>query len=219
MPLTRAAMRELDRRAIEEFGIPGIVLMENAGRGAAEILAALNPLRERVAIVCGPGNNGGDGFVMARHLDRLGVPICIWLIADLHQLTPDAATNHRIVERMSLPLTVNAGVLPDSAFAGFGWIVDALFGTGLRGPLRSPWHSVVQQINSSSAKVVAVDIPSGLDCDSGEPQGPTITASHTVTFVGMKEGFLMPSARPFVGEIHFVDIGAPRRLVDEYLRP
>src|SRR3954470_13312106 len=125
MPLTRAAVRESDRRAIEEFGIPGVLLMENAGRGAAEVIWKLNPYRERIAIVCGRGNNGGDGFVIARHLDRLGVPACVWLFAEPKDLSPDAAVNFRIIERMGLPLTVTTETPPD-LFSGFGWVVDAL---------------------------------------------------------------------------------------------
>jgi NAD(P)H-hydrate epimerase len=101
--------------------------------------------------------------------------------------------------------------------AGFGWIVDALFGTGLTRPLENEFAAMVDSINESSAQVVAVDIPSGLDCDSGQPLGPTVRAHHTITFVGMKQGFLMPAARGFIGQVHFADIGAPRRLVDEYL--
>ena len=107
MALTRQAVREIDRRAIEEYGIPGVVLMENAGRNAAELLRDLNPLRLRVAIVCGPGNNGGDGFVMARHLDRLGLTVNMYLFADPNTLSPDAAVNYRTVERMGLPLAVS----------------------------------------------------------------------------------------------------------------
>ncbi len=215
MPLTRDQVRAIDRRAIEEFGIPGVVLMENAGRGAAELLARLNSLRERVAILCGPGNNGGDGFVMARHLDRLGITVNLFMFCPPEKLSADAAVNYRIVERMGLPISQSSAV----ALAGYGWAVDALFGTGLRGELQSPWSEIVTAINASGAKVLAVDIPSGLDCDTGEPLGPTVRANHTVTFVGMKEGFLTSTARQFVGEIHFVDIGAPRKLIDEYLKP
>src|SRR5262245_38910567 len=217
MPLTRNDVRELDRRAAEEFGIPSIVLMENAGRGAAEILYQLNPHRLRVAIVCGPGNNGGDGFVIARHLDRLGVTTQVWLFADPNQLSPDSATNFHIVERTKLPLQISMQIEP-SSFEGFGWVVDALFGTGLTRPIARPYDSIVGAINESSAQVLAVDIPSGLDCDSGKPLGPTVKAHHTVTMVGMKAGFLNTEARKYVGTIHFADIGAPRCLVDEYLR-
>jgi NAD(P)H-hydrate epimerase len=215
MALTRQAVREIDRRAIEEFGIPGIVLMENAGRNAAELLRDLNPLRLRVAIACGPGNNGGDGFVMARHLDRLGLTVNVYLFADPKSLSPDAAVNYRIVERMGLPITI----MPTpsaSLFQGFGWVVDALFGTGLTRAPATPFDAVIAAINRSGAQILAVDVPSGLDCDTGKPLGAAVRAHHTVTFVGMKEGFLYPEARPYVGEVHFADIGAPRRLIDEH---
>jgi NAD(P)H-hydrate epimerase len=212
MPLTRAAVRELDRRAFEEFGIPGLVLMENAGRNAAEILHRLNPLRLRVAVLCGPGNNGGDGCVIARHLDRLGVPVTVCLFSDAAALTGDAAINWRVVERMGLVTS------PILNFDGYGWIVDALFGTGLSRAIGPPYDAVVAAVNAAGAHVLAVDIPSGLDCDTGLPLGPTVRAHHTVTFVGLKEGFVNPESRPHVGEVHFADIGAPRRLVDEYLQ-
>src|SRR5262245_19311134 len=102
MALTREAVRSIDRRACEEFRIPSIVLMENAGRNAAELLNQLNPTRERIAIACGPGNNGGDGFVMARHLDRLGCAVSLWLFGEADKLSGDAAINFRIVEQMGL---------------------------------------------------------------------------------------------------------------------
>lgn len=216
MPLTREQVRAIDRRAVEEFGIPSIVLMENAGRQAADIIHQLNPLRERVLICCGPGNNGGDGLVIARHLDRLGVPVTVWLFSAPAKLSTDAAINHRIIAKMQVPMLIQPTFTTD-ALAGFGWIVDALFGTGLTRPLDNEFAAIATAINQSSAPVVAVDIPSGLDCDSGQPLGPTVRAKHTITFVGMKQGFLMPTAREYVGQIHFADIGAPRRLVDEYL--
>lgn len=217
MPLTRAAVRELDRRAIDEFGIPGIVLMENAGRNCAEILHHLNPHRLRVAIVCGPGNNGGDGFVIARHLDRLGVSVNVWVTADPTQLPADAKTNFCIIERMKLPVNISPAITVET-LQRFGWVVDALFGTGLTRALESPYDAIVDAINSSGAQVLAVDIPSGLDCDTGRLLGSTVRAQHTVTFVGMKSGFMNAAARPYVGKVHFADIGAPRSLVDEYLR-
>jgi NAD(P)H-hydrate epimerase len=215
MALTRQAVREIDCRATEDFGIPSIVLMENAGRNAAELLNTLNPLRLRVAIACGHGNNGGDGLVMARHLDRLGHTVNVLLFADPKALSPDAAVNHRIVERMGLPISLMPTPSP-SLFQGYGWIADALFGTGLSRAPSAPFDAVINAINDSGAKILAVDVPSGLDCDTGRPLGECIRASHTVTFVGMKEGFLFPEARQFVGELHFADIGAPRRLIDEY---
>jgi len=212
MPLTRAALRAIDRRASEEYGIPGVVLMENAGRNAAEILHRLNPLRLRVAVACGPGNNGGDGCVIARHLDRLGIPVTVRLFCDAGRLAGDAAVNYNVVVRMGLVGSA------DLSFAGFGWIVDALFGTGLTRAIGPPHDAVVAAINASGSQVLAVDIPSGLDCDTGRPLGPTVRAHHTVSFVGLKEGFVSLESRALVGEVHFADIGAPRRLIDEYLQ-
>jgi NAD(P)H-hydrate epimerase len=192
--------------------------MENAGRGAAEIIARLNSLRERTAIICGPGNNGGDGFVIARHLDRLGITATVWLIGDRQKITPDAAVNCNTVERMGLRIVATESQLKPDDLSAFGWIVDAMFGTGLRGAVRSPWAETVAAINGCGARVVAIDIPTGLDCDTGEPVGPTVMANHTISFVGMKEGFLAAAAQPYLGEVHFVDIGAPRSLVDQYLK-
>lgn len=210
--LPRARIREIDRRAIEEFGVPGIVLMENAGRGAAEILTQLNSDREPVLILCGKGNNGGDGFVIARHLDNAGIPVTAHLIGSAG-LPPDAETNFQIAKRSTL---VGDEPIGDRIAAFQGWIVDALFGTGLTGPLRSPYDGLVNAINSSKATVFAVDIPSGLDCDTGKPLGATVRANHTVTFVAPKMGFAAPEAREWVGMVHVVGIGAPRPLLEEY---
>src|SRR5438132_12707651 len=221
MYLSREEVRELDRRAIEELGVPGVVLMENAGRGAAEVLVRLG-CRGPVVICCGKGNNGGDGFVIARHLDNRNIPARVLLFARPEDLTGDAAVNYQIIARSGLPIEIYAGESWDektlqAELAKAEWIVDALFGTGLTGPVKKPLDRVIAAINTSQAHVLAVDIPSGLDCDTGRPLGPTVRAEHTVTFVGMKEGFLTLDARPFVGEVHFADIGAPRRLIDEYL--
>src|SRR3954447_6751199 len=202
--LTRAAVRELDRRAIHEYGVPGVVLMENAGRGAAELLVRLNYERQRVLILCGPGNNGGDGFVIARHLENAGLEVLamLFLPPTAAGLTGDAAANHLIWTRSGHhappirgDLTDYLGrvVLEDIALQR-GWIVDALFGTGLARPLGPPFDEVVAAINASGRPVRAVDIPSALDCATGEPLGPTVRATHTATFVAPKQGFLNPNA-------------------------
>jgi NAD(P)H-hydrate epimerase len=207
--LTRAQVRELDRRAIEEFGVPGIVLMENAGRGAAEVLMRLNPERKRVMIFCGKGNNGGDGFVISRHLDNHGWPVDVIQCAPRVELTGDAAVMQSITAKAHISAASQTEEEP-------GWMVDALFGTGLTGPLREPYGGIVRAINGSGAKVLAVDIPSGLDCDTGQPLGPTVRADHTVTFVAPKAGFTNPAAKEWLGEVHVVGIGAPRALLEQY---
>jgi len=208
--LTRAQVREIDRRAIEEFGVPGVVFMENAGRGAAEILLSLG-VKGPVVICCGKGNNGGDGFVIARHLDNHGIPVQVLLFAKPEELTGDAAINCHIIERSKLPIHVqpNLSEMP-ALLSSAEWIVDALFGTGLRGNVREPFGNIIGAINASGKSVLAVDIPSGLDCDTGLPLGPTIKAAHTATFVAQKVGFANPAAKEYLGRVHVVDIGAPR---------
>jgi NAD(P)H-hydrate epimerase len=218
MYITRAQVREVDRRAIEEFGVPGVVLMENAGRGAGELLRSLG-VNGEVAICCGKGNNGGDGFVIARHLDNAGVAVRVHLFAAPDSLTGDAAINYRIVERSALPLIIHSDAIHAvdlrKELRRAEWIVDALFGTGLTGPLRPPFDRVVEAINTAGAKVFAVDIPSGLDCDTGLLLGPTVRAHHTATFVALKSGFAVESARLWLGSVHVVDIGAPRKLLEQ----
>jgi NAD(P)H-hydrate epimerase len=220
--LSRAQVRDVDRRAIAEYGVPGVVLMENAGRGAAELLRSLD-IAGTVVIACGKGNNGGDGFVIARHLDNAGIATRILLFAPPESLTGDAAINYHIVAKSGLDIRIHADASLDEAslrqdFAGADWIVDALFGTGLSGPLRAPFDRIVEIINGSGVKVFAVDIPSGLDCDAGRPLGPTVRAQHTATFVALKKGFAEQSAREWLGQVHVIDIGAPRVLVADVAR-
>jgi NAD(P)H-hydrate epimerase len=218
MLLTRQQARDLDRRAMEEFGVPGVVLMENAGRGMAELLRVLG-VHGRVVVCCGKGNNGGDGFVIARHLDNAGVAVRVLLFADPAGLTGDAAINHRILVAGGLaPAAWPEGTLDEeklrNELAGADWIVDALFGSGLQGPVRPPFDRVIAAINAAGARVFAVDIPSGLDSDTGLPLGPTVKADHTGTVAALKKGFGEPSAAAWLGQVHLIDMGAPRRLLE-----
>ena len=209
--LTRDQTRDFDRHAIEDFGIPALVLMENAGRGTADVMTALG-VHGPVAICCGKGNNGGDGLVIARHLANRSVAVKCLLFARPDELSEDAAVQWHITRRMGLP----AEVWPDPAIdeprltvalAGVEWVVDALFGTGLKGPMRSPFDRIARIINAASAQVLAVDIPSGLDTDTGLPMGETVRAHHTVTFVAPKMGFQNPAAAAWLGQVHVADIG------------
>jgi NAD(P)H-hydrate epimerase len=208
--LTRAQVRAFDKHAIEQLGIPSVVLMENAGRGVAQVLHALG-IRGPVVIACGKGNNGGDGLVIARHLANAGCDVSVLLFARPDDLSPDAAIQWNIVQKMRLPAHLASQPLDEvtlaATFATAEWIVDALFGTGLTGPVRSPFDRIITLINGSPARVLAVDIPSGLDADTGEPLGPTIRAEHTVTFVAPKLGFRNPAAAAFTGQVHVADIG------------
>lgn len=212
-PLTRDQVRSIDRFAIDQLGIPGVVLMENAGRGAAEVLVSLG-VSGPVVVCCGKGNNGGDGFVLARHLHLGGHDVRVLLFTEASALQGDARINCEIVAKMKVPLTVFAGSSLNEArlhreLVQAALAVDALFGTGLTGPVRSPLDRVIELINGCGARILAVDIPSGLDCDTGQPLGATIRADDTITFVGLKKGFLAPGAQAWTGRVHVVGIGAP----------
>jgi NAD(P)H-hydrate epimerase len=218
MPMSRDEARALDRRAMDEWGVPGVVLMENAGRGCAELLLRLG-VQGRVVVCCGKGNNGGDGFVIARHLDNAGVRVAVLLFADAADLGGDAAVMYRILAHGGPPVaTYPHGEVDESQlrreFACADWIVDALFGSGLTGALRAPFDWIVRAINESAARVFAVDIPSGLDSDTGLPLGATVRAHHTATIAALKKGFVRPEARAWLGTVHVIDMGAPRRLLE-----
>lgn len=213
MFLTRQQARDLDRRAMTELGIPGVVLMENAGRGMAELLLRLGA-RGPVVIACGRGNNGGDGLVIARHLDLAGVATSTLLFARGEALTGDAAINYGIHTRAGLPLVeMGDGVDVErvrAELARADWVVDALFGSGLVGPVRAPLGEVIEAINASGRRVLAVDLPSGLDCDTGEAVGPTVRAAHTATVFAAKAGFANAASAAWTGQVHVVGMGAPR---------
>ena len=215
--MTRQQVREIDRRAIDEYGLPGIVLMENAGRGTAELLIRLGIHRD-VVICAGRGNNGGDGFVIARHLENHGHKVRVLVFVDPQALRGDAAINYRVLVAGGTPMQVFSGTPAEeelaSALQGAGWIVDALLGTGMQGTVREPFATAIAAINSGGTSVLAVDLPSGLDCDIGEPLGCCVRADHTATFVAPKRGFDNPASRQWTGTVHVIDIGAPRLLLE-----
>jgi NAD(P)H-hydrate epimerase len=208
--LSRAQVREIDRRATAEYGIPSIVLMENAGRGCAELMMRLNPEKTPVLIFCGPGNNGGDGYVIARHLDNHGWPVFILQNEGVGPSASDAAINCTIAEKMKL---MESDREPDK----FGWCIDSLFGTGLTRPIADKLASFLNKVKQHNLPILSVDLPSGLDCDIGEPLGACVKAMHTATFVAPKLGFKNPKSKQYTGEVHVIDIGVPRKLVEEYV--
>ena len=220
--LSRAQVRAVDRRAIEEYGIAGMVLMENAGRNAADLIRRHMHEVGRVAIVCGRGNNGGDGFVIARHLANGGSAVEVYLACDPDRLMGDAKANFEIVRRMSIPCHAfdNAERIDHLAeqLQSADVIVDAVLGTGFSGDVRPPLDCVIRAINAAGqSKVVAIDLPSGLDCDSGRPCNATVKAGLTITFVAQKIGFLEQGAGAFTGKVHVADIGAPVKLIRQVL--
>ena len=212
--LSRRQVRQFDRLAIEQWGIPGVVLMENAGRGAADAIEQLlgGVLPKRIAVVAGGGNNGGDGFVIARHLRLRGSEVTVFLLADQAKMAPSAAANFAILPHIDVPTRrVESKSLPRLAdkLRSFDLVVDALGGTGIQGPLRGDLAVAVEQINASAQPVVAVDIPTGLDCDTGQAPGPAVRAALTVTFVARKKGFDAPGATEYTGKVIVADIGVP----------
>ena len=210
--LSAEESRNVDWVAKSQGHIMGIVLMENAGRGIAEILLAENP-KGKVVICCGRGNNGGDGFVIARHLNAAGVDVQVLLFADPKKLMGDACMNHAIIAHSDIPMKVLISPSAEdlkSIFKNAVWVVDALVGTGQKGILRSPFDIVVRQINESGVKVLAVDLPSGLDADTGIASDPTIKATITATMVTPKTGFQNPEAQSYLGKLMVVAIGLPK---------
>jgi ADP-dependent NAD(P)H-hydrate dehydratase / NAD(P)H-hydrate epimerase len=214
---TAAQMREIDRTTIEDFGVPGVVLMEAAGRGVVDIVCSLvDPAGLRVVILCGGGNNGGDGFVVARHLLGRGARVRTLLAFDRARTTPDALVNLRILEKLGADLaelrTDEDLAREESAILHARVIVDALLGTGLSADISGHLRRVLERANRSQALKVAVDIPSGLNADTGLVMGLAFNADHTVTFGYPKAGLVTHPGVDRVGKLHVVDIGIPRRV-------
>lgn len=199
--LTTDEMSRADRMAVAA-GIPSVSLMENAGGAVARAALAMCEPRDRVAVLCGPGNNGGDGFAAARHLHEAGVDVVLALLGAPGTLTGDAAA-------MAQCCGVPIGPLAPSSIGGARLIVDAIFGAGLARPIAGVAAEVVGAINRSRVPVLAVDVPSGLDGTTGEAAGPVVQAMRTVTFFRRKPGHLLLPGRVLCGEVHVADIGIP----------
>lgn len=211
--LSRDHLREADRRASAELGIPSICLMENAGAGAAQLALRMRAVH-RVTVLCGPGQNGGDGFVVARHVAVAGARVVLVRIGGSDAAPRgDAATNFRACVSMGLPLvSVRNGAdvrAATRAMQRADLVVDGLFGTGLRRPLEDVAAELVRAANASARRVLALDVPSGLDCETGRPLGECVMASVTATFGASKLGFAKRGARRWTGRVVVVPIGAP----------
>ena len=214
--MSRDEVRRVDAWAINEMGVPGVVLMENAGRECAEVvLERLGDGQGReVCIFCGTGNNGGDGYVIGRHLANDGVGVRFVVCGDAGKIKGDALVNFRVVEFMGLAieyLDLSGGELlrrVGDLVAGCDMIVDAVFGTGLSGELREEYVGLISCINAQKKRIVAVDVPSGMDCDTGLPLPVCIEAEATVTFVAVKKGFVdCAEAAQATGDVYVASIG------------
>jgi NAD(P)H-hydrate epimerase len=250
-PLSRQEVRALDAQAVTDLVLPTLILMENAGRGAAALLlelvvqseqkrltsavsqaafapplqAPLPTLRlPRVLILCGPGNNGGDGGVVARHLDSWGFPVQVVWFAREVELRGDAEIQWEILKRAGVDQiawsdATDEAAQPDALDALIekaDWLVDGLLGTGLTRPIEGLLRLVVEAVNRSCKPILALDLPSGLDADRGVPLGVAIRAQATATFVAPKLGFSAPGAPDYTGEVVVVDIGLPRCLLRSF---
>lgn len=253
-PLTRDELRDLDERAERDYGLSTRMLMENAGRGAAGWLAELSgatagPIDRRltdapsdftispatapdriprILLLCGPGNNGGDGGVVARHLDSWGFPVQVVWLARTDQLRGDPAVQASILDHSGIEQTF-WGDAEDPDFlrlqaletrvARADWLVDALFGTGLSRPVEGTGRALIDLVNQSGKPILALDLPSGLDADTGRPLGSAVRALATATFAAPKIGFSQPGAFEYTGRIAVIDLGLPRRLIAPYQIP
>jgi hydroxyethylthiazole kinase-like uncharacterized protein yjeF len=258
--LTRAQVRELDRRAIEEYGMPSLLLMENASRAVAaeceRILrfhgvqramrklrapgskddiprnvdelerwkSGLNEFPEPTVILCGPGNNGGDGLCVARKLFNRGYSVQVFMVGAEVPAEDDASdvgVNASLLRKLGVPIhalaDANAVYALREQLAGVALIVDAMFGTGLQRTLEDPYRAAVNVANDSGSPIVAVDIPTGLDADTGDVHGLSIRAEVTVTFIAAKPGFYDKAGPSFCGKVVVAEIGIPRPYIEEAL--
>ena len=204
--LTAEEMGRADALAIAS-GVAGATLMENAGRAVADEVARRFPDAESVAILCGPGNNGGDGFVAARHLEQRGYRVRLGFDGDEARLPTDAAA-------MAKRYAGTREKLGDSLLAGTDVVVDALFGAGLARPVEGKLARLIESVNASSLPVIAIDVPSGIDGTTGEVRGVAIRATATVTFFRLKPGHLLLPGRTHCGEVTLTDIGIPASVLD-----
>ena len=208
-----AEMRSLDAAAIDGLGIPGAVLMERAGLAAAHEVLQRHPDAHRATIVCGAGNNGGDGFVVARHLRSAGLEVRTALVGPLTRLSPDARTNHDVCKRMGIPVirtSDRAAVRRLLRTADVA--VDALLGTGATGAPRGAIGAAVAALNAASCPVVALDVPSGVDASDGTIAGDAVRAGCTVAFHAPKVGLVVAPGRDHAGVVVVADIGIPSGL-------
>ncbi|SHK68180.1 bifunctional ADP-dependent NAD(P)H-hydrate dehydratase/NAD(P)H-hydrate epimerase [Desulforamulus aeronauticus] len=218
--VTAAEMKQIDLQAIEKYGIPGIVLMENAGWRVVEIIEGIiSEVKDKiVTILVGKGNNGGDGLVVARHLLNRGVQVKVLLLADPEEFQGDARINLHIWQKLGQPFyqvnQVNGINIVKVALLNTHLVVDALYGTGFRGTVNERVGRVIELINASNLPVVAVDIPSGLEADTGQINGPCIKATQTVTFGLPKLGLVVEPGASYAGKLHVADISLPRVLIE-----
>ncbi|RKU27818.1 bifunctional ADP-dependent NAD(P)H-hydrate dehydratase/NAD(P)H-hydrate epimerase [Candidatus Poribacteria bacterium] len=228
--VTAAEMRQIDQDTIEGIGIPGIVLMETAGSAIVRAIEQHYPRYQRIGIFVGKGNNGGDGIVIARQLAHAGRDVHLFLVSPPESFTGEAEINLQIAKRLTASfgnlqaapkgglqietILTDTALKSDANIANCELLVDAILGTGLRGTVRSPIATVIKTINTLSIPILSVDLPSGLDADTGHPLGTCVQADRTITIGLPKRGLLVHPGAELAGELEVVDIGFPEQVVD-----
>ena len=226
--VTAAEMRQIDQDTIEDIGIPGIVLMETAGSAIVRAIEQHYPTCQRIGILAGKGNNGGDGIVIARQLAHAGRDVYLFLVSPQESFTGEAHINLQIAKRLTTSFSSQTApkgglrieeVLTNqetslNQISSCELVVDAIFGTGLRGAVRDPIAAVINAINNLPTPILSVDLPSGLDADTGHPLGTCVQADRTVTIGLPKRGLLMHPGAELAGKLEVVDIGFPKQVVD-----
>ena len=220
--VTAAEMRQIDQDTIKDIGIPGIVLMETAGSAIVRAIEQHYPTHKRIGILAGKGNNGGDGIVIARQLAHIGYDVYLFLVSPPESFTGEAAVNLQIAKNLALRIEeiLTDATLETEESVSFNYItrcellVDAIFGTGLRGEVREPIATLINTINNFSIPILSVDLPSGLDADTGNPLGTCVQADRTVTIGLPKRGLLVHPGAEFAGKLEVVDIGFPEQVID-----
>ena len=215
--VTARQIQRLDELAIKKYGVPSIILMENAGAAVArEVLQDFkNKKPARVGVVCGCGNNGGDGFVVARHLLNAGTKVKIFLFGRAQDLKPDAKVNYAVLKSCGYAVQeiFQGGAELTKGIHKADLLVDALFGVGLNRDLAEPVQVLIQRLNQSGKPILAVDVPSGLDATTGKIYGACVKAYKTVTFTFAKKGFYLNAGPSHVGRVVVSDIGIPKKLL------
>jgi NAD(P)H-hydrate epimerase len=198
-------MQELDRKTIEDIGIPSIALMENAGRCVAEsVIDMLGGLSgKRIAVFCGTGNNGGDGFVAARYLKNHGISVDVYIAGEKSRIKNDPLANLKILEKLGVGIKEISSAKDIEA----DLVIDAIFGIGLKGEIKEPVRSIIADLNKRKRPLLSVDVPSGLNADNGEALGEAIKATRTVTMQFPKKGFYLNKGPEYTGEVIVADIG------------
>ena len=219
--VTAAEMRQIDQDTIEGIGIPGIVLMETAGSAIVRAIQRHYPTCQRIGIFAGKGNNGGDGIVIARQLAHMGRDVHLFLVSPPDSFTGEAHINLQIAKRLGLHIEE---ILTATGFYGTGTVpttlascellIDAIFGTGLHSAVRDPIATVINAINRLPIPILSVDLPSGLNADTGHPLDTCVRADRTVTIGLPKRGLLMHPGAELAGKLEVVDIGFPEQVVD-----